>query len=125
MKFKIVYREESQSIFPWKSRFRGVVLWPYVIMRPKKYATGSIAQSELMTRRSLVKLYRHELQHCYQIKRMGIIKFYIRYMFLNFVKGYQNHPDELEARQYENEKLNDLELKWLHEGVIDLSEMED
>ena len=125
MKFKIVYREESQSIFPWKSRFRGVVLWPYVIMRPKKYATGEIAQSEMMTRRSLVKLYRHELQHCYQIKRMGIIKFYIRYVWLNFLKGYQNHPDELEARQYENEKLTQLEEKWLHDGVIDLSEMED
>lgn len=125
MKFKIVYREESQSIFPWKSRFRGVVLWPYVIMRPKKYDTGSVAQSEMMTRRALVKLYRHELQHCYQIKRMGIIKFYVRYVWLNLTKGYQNHPDELEARQYENEKLNDLELKWLHDGVIDLSEMED
>lgn len=125
MKFTIVYREEHESIFPWKSRFRGVVLWPYVIMRPKKYATGSVAQSELMTRRSLVKLYRHELQHCYQIKRMGVIKFYVRYVWLNLTKGYQNHPDELEARQYENEKLNDLELKWLHNGVIDLSEMED
>lgn len=124
MKFKIVYREESQSIFPWKSRFRGVVLWPYMIMRPKKYATGSVAQSEMMTRRALVKLYRHELQHCYQIKRMGVIKFYVRYVWLNLTKGYQNHPDELEARQYENEKLNDLELKWLHDGVIDLSEME-
>ena len=78
MKFKIVYREESQSIFPWKSRFRGVVLWPYVIMRPRKWATGSIAQSELMTRRSLVKLSRHELQHCYQIKQRGVIMFYLR-----------------------------------------------
>jgi hypothetical protein len=56
---------------------------------------------------------------------MGIIKFYIRYVFLNFVKGYQDHPDELEARQYENEKLTQLEEKWLHDEVIDLSEMED
>lgn len=125
MKFKIIYREESESIFPWKSRYRGVVLWPYVIMRPKKYATGQIAQSEMMTRRALVKLYRHELQHCYQIQRMGVIKFYIRYLWLNLIKGYRDHPDEIEARQYENEKLTQLEEKWLHEGVIDLSEMED
>jgi len=125
MKFKIVYKEENESIFPWKSRFRGVVLWPYVIMRPKKYSTGQVAQSEMMTRRALVKLYRHELQHCYQIRRMGIIKFYIRYVWLNILMGYQNHPYELEARQHENEKLNDLELKWLHDGVINLSEMED
>lgn len=124
MKFKIVYKKESESIFPWKSRFRGVVLWPYVIMRPRAYATGSVAQSELATRRSLVKLYRHELQHCYQIKRSGIIKFYVRYVFLNLTKGYLDHPDEIEARQYENEKLTQLEEKWLHEGVIDLSEMD-
>ena len=93
-------------------------------MRPRVYATGSVAQSELATRRSLVKLYRHELQHCYQIKRSGIIKFYVRYVFLNLTKGYLDHPDEIEARQYENEKLTQLEEKWLHEGVIDLSEMD-
>ena len=125
MKFKIIYKKENESIFPWKSRFRGVVLWPYVIMRPRVYSTGQVAQSEMMTRRSLVKLYRHELQHCYQIKRMGVIKFYVRYVWLNLIKGYQNHPDEIEARQYENEKLTQLEEKWLHNGVIDLSEMED
>lgn len=125
MKFKIVYREENESIFPWKSRYRGVVLWPYVIMRPKKYTTGSVAQSELMTRRSLVKLYRHELQHCYQIKERGVIGFYVRYAFLSLVKGYWNHPDELEARQYENEKLTPLEEKWLHEGVVNLNDLDD
>ena len=125
MKFKIIYREESESIFPWKSRYRGVVLWPYVIMRPKKYATGQIAQSEMMTRRALVKLYRHELQHCYQIQRMGVIKFYIRYLWLTLIKGYRDHPDEIEARQYENERLTPLEEKWLNEGVINLSDLED
>ena len=125
MKFKIIYREENESIFPWKSRYRGVVLWPYVIMRPKKYATGQIAQSEMMTRRSLVKLYRHELQHCYQIKQRGILKFYIRYVWLSLVNGYRDHPDEIEARQYENEKLTPIEEKWLHEGVIDLSDLDD
>lgn len=125
MKFKIIYREENESIFPWKSRYRGVVLWPYVIMRPQKYATGQIAQSEMMTRRALVKLYRHELQHCYQIKQRGILMFYIRYVWLSLVKGYRDHPDEIEARQYENEKLTPIEEKWLHEGVIDLSDLDD
>lgn len=124
MKFKILYKEEKQSIFPWNPRVRGVVLWPYMIMRPKKYATGEISQSEIMTQRSLTKLYRHELQHCYQIKQRGIIGFYVRYVFLSLTKGYQNHPDEIEARQYENEKLTPLENKWLREGVVDLSEMD-
>ena len=124
MKFKIVYREEEQSIFPWKPNVRGVVLWPYVIMRPRKYATGQIAQSEMMTRRSLVKLYRHELQHCYQIKREGIVRFYIKYLGMLMFNGYKEHPYELEANQYESEKLSQLEEKWLHDGVIDLSEMD-
>lgn len=125
MKFKIIYRSETESIFPWKSRYRGVVLWPYVIMRPKKYETGQIAQSEMMNRRSLVKLYRHELQHVYQIKQRGVILFYLRYVLLSLVKGYQNHPDEIEARQYENEKLTPIEEKWLHEGVINLRDLDD
>ena len=125
MKFKIVYKKETESIFPWKSRYRGVVLWPYVIMRPRTYATGEIAQSEMMTRRALVKLYRHELQHVYQIKQRGILGFYIRYVFLSLVKGYKNHPDEIEARHYENERLTPIEEKWLHEGVIDLNDLDD
>ena len=125
MKFKIVYKEENESIFPWKSRFRGVVLWPYVIMRPRKYATGEIAQSDMMTRRSLEKLYRHELQHCYQIQQRGVIWFYLRYGWYSIVKGYQNHPDEVEARERENDQLTPAELKWLHEGVIDLSDSND
>lgn len=125
MKFKIIYREENESIFPWKSRFRGVVLYPYVIMRPKRYATGSVSQSEMMTRRALVKLYRHELQHCYQIKQRGVVMFYLRYVFLNLIKGYKNHPDEVEARQHEDVKLTPLEEKWLHEGVINLDDLDD
>ncbi len=124
MKFKIVHKEEDELIFPWKSQLRGIVLWPYMIIRPKKYAKGEISQSELMTQRSLVKLYRHELQHCYQIKQRGILGFYIRYVFLSITKGYQNHPDELEARQYENEKLTPLEEKWLHEGVVNLNDLD-
>jgi hypothetical protein len=95
-----------------------------MIMRPRKYATGSVAQSELMTRRSLVKLYRHELQHCYQIKKRGVVMFYLRYVLLNLIKGYHNHPDEIEARQYENEKLTPLEEKWLHEGVVNLDDLD-
>ena len=125
MKFKIVYREESQSIFPWNSRVRGIVLWPYLIMRPRKWGPGAVAQSEVMTHNSLVRLYRHELQHCYQIKQRGILGFYIRYVFLSIIKGYHNHPDELEARQYENEKLTPLEEKWLHEGVVNLNDLDD
>jgi hypothetical protein len=45
-------------------------------------------------------------------------------VFLNITKGYHNHPDELEARQYENEKLTSLEEKWLHEGVVNLNDLD-
>ena len=125
MKFKIIYKKESESIFPWKSRFRGVVLWPYVIMRPKKYATGEIAQSELMTRRSLVRLYRHELEHVYQIERMGILRFYASYLWMILRKGYKNHPLEEEANDVEQTPLTQREEKWLRDGVIDLSDKDE
>lgn len=125
MKFKIVYKKETESIFPWKSRFRGVVLWPYVIMRPKKYATGEIAQSELMTRRSLVRLYRHELEHVYQIERMGVLKFYASYLWMILRKGYKNHPLEEEANDVEQTPLTQREQKWLRDGVIDLSDKDE
>lgn len=50
--------------------------------------------------------------------------FYLRYVLLNLTKGYHNHPDEIEARQYENEKLTPLEEKWLHEGVVNLNDLD-
>ena len=50
--------------------------------------------------------------------------FYLRYVLLNLVKGYHNHPDEIEARHHEGDQLTQLEEKWLHDGVIDLSEMD-
>lgn len=125
MKFKIIYRSETESIFPWKSRYRGVVLWPYVIMRPRVYQTGQVAQSELATRRALVRLYRHELQHCYQIKREGVFKFYVKYLWMLLTNGYKDHPYELEANQHENTALTNLEQKWLNEGVINLRDLDD
>ena len=125
MKFKIVYKKESESIFPWPSRFRGVVLYPRVIMRPKTYNTGVIAQAELFNRRALVRLFRHELEHVYQIERMGVLRFYASYLWIILRTGYKNHPLEEEANDVEETPLTQRELKWLREGVIDLSDPEE
>ena len=94
-------------------------------MRPKKYATGEIAQSELMTRRSLVRLYRHELEHVDQIERMCILRFYASYLWMILRKGYKNHPLEEEANDVEQTPLTQREQKWLRDGVIDLSDKDE
>lgn len=43
----------------------------------------------------------------------------------NFAHRYKNHPLEEEANDVEETPLTQRELKWLREGVIDLSDPEE
>lgn len=124
MKFRIVYREEDGSIFPWPSRYRGVVLYPYVIMRPRKFNTMSVGANTMNNQLALETLFRHELEHCYQIKRYGVLRFYLKYMWVFLRKGYRNHSLELEASEVERTKLTPIERKWLEQGFVDLSDLD-
>ena len=54
-------------------------------------------------------LFRHELEHIYQIQRMGLMMFYIKYLFLLIKHGYLFHPFEMEAVQTERIPLTDKE----------------
>lgn len=123
MKFRIIYRKR---IFPWDGRLRGIVLWPFVFMRPYEFFTGSnIEYKQKLEKEYNERLYRHELEHCYQIKRQGIFSFYFNYVLTSMKTGYKKHPMELEAWDRENDPLTPLERKWYNNGIIDLSEMED
>ncbi|NBW14827.1 MAG: hypothetical protein EBR82_43190 [Caulobacteraceae bacterium] len=44
-------------------------------------------------------LYKHELVHWEQYKKMGLINFYLTYLWYQVRYGYQNNPMEIEARQ--------------------------
>jgi len=48
------------------------------------------------------KLIKHEQVHWLQYEKLGIVKFYVKYLWLLAKHGYKNHPMEIEARQYEN-----------------------
>ena len=101
MKFKIVYNCK------WMFWARGMVVWPFMFFKP--------SPSEVPN-----TLYRHELEHCYQVKRMGRIKFYASYLWLQMKHGYRNHPYELEAWERQNTPLTEQEKLWREKGKIEL-----
>lgn len=45
---------------------------------------------------------KHEIAHVEQMEREGTTEFTINYLINLFRYGYRNHPDEREARDYEN-----------------------
>ena len=45
----------------------------------------------------LLKL--HEMVHWEQYQRMGVIRFYVNYLWYNIRYGYWNNPMEIEARK--------------------------
>ena len=64
-------------------------------------------------------LFRHELEHCYQIMREGVILFYAKYFWYSVRHGYKKNPYEIEAYQRQIDPLttNEEQLLWrLKEG---------
>ena len=99
MKFKVV---KNQKWLFWAG---GMVLYPFVIFN---------------MRTPTQRLFKHELQHCYQIREKGVFKFYVSYVFNLLRHGYKNHPDEIPAFKVEMEPLTIPELRWYKTGVIEL-----
>lgn len=99
MKFRIVYKAW------WMFWADGMVVWPWMWFKPAKMHVSTT-------------LYRHELQHCYQIARLGRFKFYASYLLKWFRYGYRRHPYELEAWDMQNKPLTEVEGLWLKQGRI-------
>jgi len=57
------------------------------------------------------RLFRHELQHVYQVWRMGWLMFYVRYLWLVIRHGYKNHPFEVEAGEHQYDTYTEEERK--------------
>lgn len=70
----------------------GMVIYPYVLFKRTKEEVTD-------------KIFRHELQHVYQVQRMGWIKFYVSYLWLLMKHGYKKHPYEIEADERELDPL--------------------
>lgn len=45
------------------------------------------------------RLYQHEAVHWRQYQRMGLVRFYVIYLWYQLQYGYKNNPMEVEARQ--------------------------
>lgn len=55
------------------------------------------------------RLFRHELEHVYQIEREGAAKFYARYIWRTLRYGYKRNPYERQARAAEDLPLTEKE----------------
>ena len=76
-----------------------VIFYPFVLF---KYPRDKVSD----------KLFRHELQHVYQIQKLGYIGFFSRYIWYSIRYGYKKNPFEIEARFHANDKLTNEERLW-------------
>ena len=61
------------------------VLYPFVFFRASRTYVSD-------------KLFRHELEHTYQVERDGWLVFYIKWLYYRIKHGYLANPYEVEAR---------------------------
>ncbi len=76
--------------------YTGWVLYPFMFLRQAKEDVSD-------------RLFRHEMEHVYQVRRDGWFTFYAKYLWHLYKFGYMDHPYEIEAREKENEPLTTVE----------------
>lgn len=114
MKFRIVNNAW------WMFWARGMVLWPWMWLRPVRQYDRDDDVYKAWYQTATDKLYRHELQHCYQVASLGRLKFYAKYLWFQVRYGYKKNPFEVEANQRENDPLTEDEVRWREQGVVEL-----
>lgn len=70
------------------TKYHGITLPPFGI-----YVIAERIEDE--------RLRRHEQAHWEQAQRLGVIRFYVQYLWFNLRYGYHNNPMEAEARAAE------------------------
>lgn len=83
-----------------KLNIRGLVIWPKILFAEARADVPSW-------------VFRHELEHAYQIMRLGAFKFYFLFFCYSIRYGYHNNPFEIEARDAQQESLTQNEEKLL------------
>lgn len=91
MKLRIIYgtRLVRKGYSAW-------VLYPFMFFRDKKEDVDD-------------RLFRHEMEHVYQVMREGWWTFYIKYLWRLAKHGYMDNPYEQEARGLEHTPLTHTE----------------
>jgi hypothetical protein len=85
---KIVY-----NFLPFRKLWiGGMVIYPFMLFKRSR---------EEVTDR----LFRHELEHVYQVRREGWLKFYLTYLWESLRHGYKGNKYEVEANAKEDMPL--------------------
>lgn len=103
MKFRIV-----KNVGRWMFWADGMVLVRLILLKSQP----SVRADEV--------LYRHELQHCYQMQEKGTIRFYLSYLWELIRRGYRGNKYEKEAFQLQYTRLTPTERQWYDNGVVEL-----
>jgi len=88
-----------------KYKVGGIVIWPRIMFGAPHHEVPKW-------------LFRHELEHAYQILREGAFLFYLKYFYYSLRYGYRNNPFEVEARNCQHQELTmtEEELLWKLRG---------
>jgi hypothetical protein len=87
---------------PFLGAYAGMVIYPFMLFKRD--------QKDIDDR-----LFRHELEHIYQVQKYGWIKFYVTYIWYNIRYGYRENPYEVVAREAADAPLTEDE-RWLKDG---------
>ena len=82
MRLRVIFNVRAGYLF----RFKGFCLYPFLLIRGAK---GE----------DTVRTFRHELEHAYQIREMGLIRYIGSYYWENIRKGYQDNRYEIRCRE--------------------------
>ena len=71
-----------------------MVIYPFMLFRQPKDEVSDT-------------LFRHELQHVYQVRDIGWLRFYAKYLYYSLRYGYMDNPYEIEAYDAQDQPLTD------------------
>lgn len=92
MKIRPVYN----FILLRKSWIGGIVIYPFIFFKRRREEVSDT-------------LFRHEMQHVYQIEEHGWLKYYISYLWESMRHGYEGNKYEIEAEAVKNQPLTPYE----------------
>lgn len=99
MKLRIIY--DTWFVPP---KHRAWVVYPFMFFRDPDAEVSD-------------ELFRHELEHVYQVHRVGWLGFYCKYIWYSLTRGYRYNPYEIEAREAAKNGLGDFDyaclMRWL------------
>ena len=79
-----------------RSWIGGITIYPFIFFKRTREEVSD-------------RLFRHELQHIYQVQREGWLKFYLTYLWESARHGYKANKYEVEANAVEHQPLTAYE----------------